>query len=202
MTVIPGIISGSTIPSRETWNKYIKVTANMTETAIKFRRKQQLHQKRMKHFAMKMMRMMLGVKDDQSEEMIKNMEMEEILSNFKGDYKIEMLQKQRESIQKKEAAKVATMSEVDLENYKKSKRKREATRVATLSGVELENFRESKQKREAARFAALLGVELEKYKESNQKRVAASKRKRVAAMLELDLENYNESNRKRVAASK
>ena len=35
MTDIPGIISGSTIPSRDTWNQYIKVTANMTETAIK-----------------------------------------------------------------------------------------------------------------------------------------------------------------------
>ncbi len=56
MIVIPSIISESTIPSQETWNQYIKVTANMTETAIKLRRKKQLQQKIMKHYAMKMMR--------------------------------------------------------------------------------------------------------------------------------------------------
>ena len=28
MTVIPGIISGSTIPSRDTWNEYITVDGN------------------------------------------------------------------------------------------------------------------------------------------------------------------------------
>jgi hypothetical protein len=45
MIDIPNIISGSTIPSRDTWNKCIKVTANMTETEIKMRCKKQLHQK-------------------------------------------------------------------------------------------------------------------------------------------------------------
>ncbi len=48
MTVIPGIISGSTIPSRDTWNEYIKVTANMLETAIKLRRKKKRERKRKK----------------------------------------------------------------------------------------------------------------------------------------------------------
>ncbi len=42
MNDIPFIISGSTVPSQETWNEYIKVTSNMTETAIKLRRKKQL----------------------------------------------------------------------------------------------------------------------------------------------------------------
>jgi hypothetical protein len=51
MTNIPGIISGSTIPSRDTWNEYSKVTANMTETAIKLRHKKHLHQNMIKHVA-------------------------------------------------------------------------------------------------------------------------------------------------------
>ena len=97
MTVIPGIISGSTIPSRDTWNEYIKVTANMTEKAIKLRRKKQHHQKVINHFAMKLMREMLCSKDDLSEEMIENMGMEEMLSNLEEDYKTAMLEKQRES---------------------------------------------------------------------------------------------------------
>ena len=97
MTDIPGIISGSTIPSRDTWNQYIKVTANMTETAIKLRRKKQHHQKVINHFAMKLMREMLCSKDDLSEEMIENMGMEEMISNLEEDYKTETLEKQRAS---------------------------------------------------------------------------------------------------------
>ena len=121
MTVIPSIISESTIPSRETWNQYIKVTANMTETAIKLRRKKELQQKIMKHYAMKMMRMTLGAKDDLSEEMIENMGMEEMISNLEGDYNFETLQRQRESKRKREGKRFAAMSEVELENYKESK---------------------------------------------------------------------------------
>ena len=61
MTDIPNIISGSTIPSWDTsWNEYIKVTANMTETAIKLRRKKQYHQKMINHYAVKVMREMLA----------------------------------------------------------------------------------------------------------------------------------------------
>ena len=182
MTVIPSIISESTIPSRETWNQYIKVTANMTETAIKLRRKKQLQQKIMKHYAMKMMRMMLGAKDDLSEEMIGNMGMEEMISNLEGDYKIET----KESKRKREAAstqkRVAAMSEEELVNYKESKRKREVA---------------STQKR----VAAMSEEELENYKESKQKGVAASTQKRVAAMSEEELENNKESKRKNDAAS-
>ena len=143
MTVIPSIISGSTIPSRDTWNEYIKVTSNMTETAIQLRRKKQLQLKMMKLFAMKSMREMLGAKDDLSEEMIENMGMEEMLSNLEGDYKIETLEKQIESNRKRVAARVAAMSAVELENYRESNRKRVAARFAAISVVELENYRES-----------------------------------------------------------
>jgi hypothetical protein len=87
MNDIPFIISGSTVPSRDTWNEYIKVTANMTETAIKLRRKKQLHQKMINHVAMEWMREMLGSKDDLSEEMIENMGMEEMLSILEEDIK-------------------------------------------------------------------------------------------------------------------
>jgi hypothetical protein len=118
MTVIPSIISESTIPSRETWNQYIKVTANMTETAIKLRRKKQLQQKIMKHYAMKMMRMTLGAKDDPSEEMIEHMGMEEMISTLEGDYKIETLQRQRESKRKRDAVRVAEMSEEERETQR------------------------------------------------------------------------------------
>ena len=69
----------------------------MTETAIKLRSKKQLHQKMTNHFAMKLMRETLGSKDDLTEEMIKNMGMEEMLSNLEEDYKTAMLEKQRES---------------------------------------------------------------------------------------------------------
>ena len=129
MTDIPGIISGSTIPSQDTWNEYIKVTANMTKTAIKLRSKKHLHQNMMKHFAMKLMRETLGAKDDLSEEMIENMGMEEMLSNLEGDYKIETLEKQIESNRKRVAARVAAMSAVELENYRESNQKRVAARV-------------------------------------------------------------------------
>ncbi len=196
MTDIPGIISGSTIPSQDTWNEYIKVTANMTKTAIKLRCKKHLHQNMMKHFAMKLMRETLGAKDDLSEEMIENMGMEEMLSNLEGDYKIETLEKQIESNRKRVAARVAAMSAVELENYRESNRKRVAARVAAMSAVELENYRESYRKRVAARVAAMSAVELENYRESNQKRVAA----RVAAMSVVELENFKASKRKRDAA--
>ena len=143
MIDIPNIISGSTIPSRDTWNKCIKVTANMTETAIKLRPKKQHHQKIINHFAMKLMRETLGSKDDLSEEMIKNMGMEEMISNLEEDYKTAMLERQRESNQKRDAARVALMLVVELENFRESKQKRDAARVAAISEVELENFRES-----------------------------------------------------------
>ena len=115
MTDIPGIISGSTIPSRDTWNEYIKVTANMTETAIKLRRKKQHHQKVINHFAMKLMREMLCSKDDLSEEMIENMGMEEMISNLEEDYKTETLEKQRASNRKRDAARLAAMTEEERE---------------------------------------------------------------------------------------
>ena len=136
MNDIPFIINGSTVPSRDTWNEYIKVTSNMTETAIKLRRKKQLRQKMINHLAMERMREMLGSKDDLSEEMIENIGMEEMLSNYEEDIKTETLQRQRESNRKTEAARVAAMSEVELENFRESKQKRGATRVAAVSTVE------------------------------------------------------------------
>ena len=65
----------------------IKVTANMTETAIELRRKKQLHQKMINHFAMEQMRKELASKYDMSEEMIQKMGMEEMISYLVVDYK-------------------------------------------------------------------------------------------------------------------
>ena len=145
MTVIPSIISGSTILSRDTWNEYIKVTSNMTETAIQLRRKKQLQLKMMKLFAMKSMREMLGAKDDLSEEMIENMGMEEMLSNLEGDFKIEMLQIKRASNRKNKTARYAAMTDEE----RASKRKRDAARYAATT----EEERASKRKNKAARYA-------------------------------------------------
>jgi hypothetical protein len=114
------------------------------------------------HFAMKLMRETLGSKDDLSKEMIENMGMEEMTSNLEEDYKTAMLERQRESNRKRDAARVAAMSEVELEkNFRESQQKGVAARVAAMSAVELENFRESKQKRVAARVAAMSAVGLE-----------------------------------------
>jgi hypothetical protein len=227
MTNIPGIISGSTIPSRDTWNEYIKVTANMTETAIQLRRNKQLQQKMMKHFAMKLMREMLGAKDDLSEEMIENMGMEEMISNLEGDYKIETLQIKRASKQKKEAARVAAMTEEEREEKRASKQKRDAERLAAMTEEEREEKRASKQKRDAERLAAMTEEEkaskqkrdtaryasmTEEEKASNQKSNAAryasmteeekaSKRKSNAARLAALTEEEKASRRKRNAAS-
>jgi len=81
--------------------------------------------------------MMLGAKDDLSEEMIENMGMEEMISNLEGDYKIETLQRQRESQRKSVAAskrnRVAAMSEEGKENYKKSVVASTRKRVAAMS---------------------------------------------------------------------
>ncbi len=130
MIDIPNIISGSTIPSQDTWNEYIKVTANMTEKAIKLRCKKQHHQKMIKHFALKVMREMIGSKDDLSEEMIENMGTEEMLRNLEGDYKIETLQIKRASTRKRDAARYAAMSEVEKASYLENKRKKAAARYA------------------------------------------------------------------------
>ena len=184
----------------KTYNEMLSIPDDPTKiiTLQKLRRKKQLHQKMIKHYVMKMMRETLGLKDDWSEEMIENMGMEEMLSNLKEDYKSEMLQRQTESKQKREAARVAAMSEVELENYRESKQKTDATRVAAMSKVELENYRESKQKTDVVRVAAMWEVELENYKESKQTREAA----RVAAMLEVELENIRESKRKTASAKR
>ena len=141
------IINGSTVPSRDTWNEYIKVTANMTETAIKLRRKKQLRQKMINHVAMERMREMLGSKDDLSEEMIENMGMEEMISNLEEDYKTETLEKQRASKRMKKAARLAAMSEEEREEERASKRKRDAARLAAMTEEEREEERVRKRDR-------------------------------------------------------
>jgi DnaJ-class molecular chaperone len=66
--------------------------------------------------------------------MIENMGMEEMISNLEGDYKIETLQIKRASKQKKEAARVAAMTEEEREEEREEKRaskqKRDAERLA------------------------------------------------------------------------
>jgi hypothetical protein len=186
MTVIPSIISGSTILSRDTWNEYIKVTSNMTETAIQLRRKKQLQLKMMKLFAMKSMREMLGAKDDLSEEMIENMGMEEMLSNLEGDFKIEMLQIKRASNRKNKSARYAAMTEEE----KAPKRKRDAARYAAMSEVEKAPCLENKRKKSAASYA------------EEKENINAQKRKKRAENTAEEKENINAQRRKKRAEKK
>jgi len=187
MTVIPGIISGSTIPSQDTWNEYIKVTANMTEKAIKLRCKKQHHQKMINHYAVKVMREMLGSKDDLSEEMIENMGMEEMLSNLEGDYKIETFQIKRASRQEIYAARYASMTEEE----KASRQKRDAARYASMT----EEEKASRQEIYAARYASMT----EEEKASKRKRDAARKTASNAAMTEEQKASKRKKQRKKCA---
>jgi hypothetical protein len=207
MTNIPGIISGSTIPSRDTWNQYIKVTANMTETAIILRRKKQHHQKVINHFAMKLMREMLCSKDDLSEEMIENMGMEEMISNLEEDYKTETLEKQRASNRKRNAARLAAMTEEEREEERASKRKNKTARYAAMTEEEREEERASKRKKNTARYAAMTEEERASNRKKDATRYAAmtdeeraSKRKREAARYAATTEEERASNRKKDTA--